>query len=38
VVEVLRRLARAADARFRSGTLDGKASCCASSDGARECD
>ena len=37
VVEVLRRLARAADARFRSGTLDGKASCCVPSDGTCGC-
>jgi DNA-binding MarR family transcriptional regulator len=33
VVQVLRRLARAADARFRSGTIDGGASCSPSNDG-----
>jgi len=38
VVQVLRRLARAADARFRSGTVagDGK-TCCASSEDACAC-
>jgi DNA-binding MarR family transcriptional regulator len=37
VVQVLRRLARAADARFRSGTVEEGTSCCAPSDDARGC-
>ena len=37
VVQVLRRLARAADARFRAGTADRAASCCAPSDDASTC-
>ena len=38
VVQVLRRLARAADARFRSGAVSGEAkSCCAPSDDACGC-
>jgi MarR family transcriptional regulator, 2-MHQ and catechol-resistance regulon repressor len=37
VVEVLRRLAQAADARFRSGMTNG-AACCATADGASACD
>ena len=38
VVQVLRRLAQAADARFRSGTVTGAGqTCCASSGDAREC-
>jgi MarR family transcriptional regulator, 2-MHQ and catechol-resistance regulon repressor len=38
VVEVLRRLARAADARFRSGTVDSApAACCTAADGGGAC-
>jgi MarR family 2-MHQ and catechol resistance regulon transcriptional repressor len=37
VVRVLRRLARAADARFRSGAVSGKAKTCAPSDDACAC-
>lgn len=36
VVQVLRRLARAADARFRAGTV-GDVSCCAAGDESTEC-
>lgn len=38
VVQVLRRVAQAADARFRSGTgSDGGETCCAPDDGAKSC-